>query len=89
MWAYTNSIKSTYNSSGVGRSVKDNITSKQVTYKFKHILIFLVKVDFAFYCCEKLGQIIQHFWYIQEPFLKMWFWKTTAKNMHSVNVFKD
>ena len=41
MWAYTNSIKSTSNSSGVGRGVKDNITPKQVTYKLKHILIFL------------------------------------------------
>lgn len=89
MWAYTNSLKSTYNSTGLGRGVKDNITPKQVTYKLKHILIFLVKVDFAFYYCEKLGQILQHFWNIQEPFLKMQFWKTTAKNMHSVNVVKN
>lgn len=44
-----------------GTGVKDNMMPAQVTYQLKYTLAFLVKVDFVFYYCEKLGQVIPHF----------------------------
>lgn len=44
-----------------GRGVKDNMMPAQVTYQLPYRLTFLVKVDFGFYYCEKLGQVLPHF----------------------------